>query len=767
MADGEPGTTPDPEEAGKLPLDQTQAVLIFVAAIIALIVLVNQCSGGSESTDEGGPSTSTTIAASTTSTAVGNDTTAGGFAPLNCAAFLEQDAAAIALETDDPDGRIISTFLFSQGERCHWQDSENEANYVIIEPGTADDFAVDANRLDTTARPVGGIGEIAVWFAGDSAGSLTVAEESEHGTVFLRVEFGRPDIADDRRLFFATELALQTLRRIPGIDWTPEPEPEPTRLPYAPEVGDPAAALASVDLDANVDRLVDDGLATEAEAVTAALRFLLREDPGPDFLPTGGLADPVASQVVDRAAALVAADPAGTTELAELLERLAPSDLPLPPFADGEPAPSADAARSAPRVRSLAQADDPADEDELIEPCPDQDWFGMGCAFFYGPITDGSSLTPDNYYVGAPTLGDLPIGQLDEAFLDEIRQAMTDAALRYEPLGPMPAVLIWMSPEEAEVEVVQRRDETDWCQIYVYTPTAAAAEIEVVRQWIAWEMASCLIRAVMPDRVGEPHEPDEWILPAGMYYLSALVEPDGRIEEPYLETFGVLEFDEPVERRRRANTFLFLFLHDRIGADGVISLMRTAPADGGYEGQAATLSATEGFDRHLHDFTRAVTDKTVPDGAGNPYQHQTVTFRADLAPNMLILEDVETLMAQRWRLFVPAGMTACISFEKTGDTFTGWRPADSTNWEPVPPNELTGESFLVATTTGPPGTFTIDVDDLVESGMPCDDEQGPEALPDPLPLEPCPLDCAPSRLFNDVEIPVLFENNPGLSVVNE
>lgn len=97
---------------------------------------------------------------------------------------------------------------------------------------------------------------------------------------------------------------------------------------------------------------------------------------------------------------------------------------------------------------------------------------------------------------------------------------------------------------------------------------------------------------------------------------------------------------------------------------------------------------------------------------------------------------------------VDSGKFGCFESTTSDDVTLTYRPgspgAAGGSWEPFPTDEtvLSGEMVVVATTTQPDGTFTIEVTHVSDDGE-CEDEAETSDEPE-TPDLPCMVECGPS-----------------------
>ena len=126
----------------------------------------------------------------------------------------------MGLSPDDFDGLLAR----GGGEACVWQpmlDGEFVEDVVIrLGPANASDFEEDATRDGTTGEPQDDFKGAALWFPGETAGTLSLIEPTPIAYALLEVTVGSPDLDNTARLDRAKVLASSALARLTG-QWPP------------------------------------------------------------------------------------------------------------------------------------------------------------------------------------------------------------------------------------------------------------------------------------------------------------------------------------------------------------------------------------------------------------------------------------------------------------------------------------------------------------------------------------------------------------------
>lgn len=746
----------------------TKTALWIIGGVIALVALIAVIASGGDDDEPAAPApTTTTTTEPASADTASDDGFDSGIAPLNCASLLTSEEAVLALEEDDPEGRLISAFQFAQGERCVHEDASESRNYVIIEPTSPADFDEGTTYLGATAETVDGVGGAAVWFGGDEAGSLTVAVESEFGSVLFRIEFGRIDITDERRLEHATDLARLMIPRFPGVT-APEPEPiEPVEL----EIERPTLDGDTIDLLTNLEAGIADGRWSRFDGIVATLDLINGTETDLEVIPEGGLIDASHASFLVEAAAYTQEAPAA--EAAAIVERL---DILFPPelreIANAPIIDTDDAGRALDPPDGVDNGAD--DEVALGRPtppgrlasgvspaqipldgsggCAHSNWSGSVCTGVYGPTEAGAALRQHDYVVLGPAKEWLPFEGVTEELINTVRQGLTEAALVLDPFEAMPPITVLMKLTPSEFVMTP----TPWdltngrCKIIVHESATTTPEAKL-RQQIAWGAAACFAGQRFAEHKGPPTEPDAWWIDAFLSYVSEVAVPAGPVETDFLGGFPGTEMSKPIDRRAARNMYFFLWLHPQGGVAGAVDLIDRSPSEGGYDDVAAALANISGFHELFHTFARDVTDKKLTDGAQVAIPGQVpATAELPATPGGFADEDIDRMATERLRITVAEGEKACLSFTASGGNYRlSSRDRDGTAWDEALPGEITEDLVVVITSAERAIRYELSIDDVVDANEDCDEEEEDEPTPDLSDFEEvCLLECGSSDFFH-------------------
>ncbi len=200
---------------------------VLLVAVGATISLLSR--GAEENTAVG----STTTVGNITTTEPGAQETGTGIPPIDgCTLLMEAEVDQALGGVGEADGRTTYDFIMPSGnETCLWEPLLNgeqvEGLSAGVGPGDPNDFAENAELEGISGSPVTGVGDLAVWFATDTGGTISVAQTTPLGYLFLRVGVRRADVDDATRLQAAKDLAVEAMRR---AVYGPDPEPAKVKL---------------------------------------------------------------------------------------------------------------------------------------------------------------------------------------------------------------------------------------------------------------------------------------------------------------------------------------------------------------------------------------------------------------------------------------------------------------------------------------------------------------------------------------------------------
>lgn len=121
-----------------------------------------------------------------------------GVEAIDCTGLLTFEEVEEALGVSGED----SPFQMTQEEACVNALIDRDDVFVVVRPGSPDDFTPGALQIGVTGEPVSGVGETALWFGGELAegggtvGLLAVRQPTSLGVLHFQIVLGRPDATD-------------------------------------------------------------------------------------------------------------------------------------------------------------------------------------------------------------------------------------------------------------------------------------------------------------------------------------------------------------------------------------------------------------------------------------------------------------------------------------------------------------------------------------------------------------------------------------------
>ena len=150
----------------------------------------------------------------------------------------------------------------------------------------------------------------------------------------------------------------------------------------------------------------------------------------------------------------------------------------------------------------------------------------------------------------------------------------------------------------------------------VINPSAMALDIPKYKQAIAHEIFHCFQAWNLTNQLNGPGEDNAWWVEGTAEYFSNLVYAAVNAEHEFWSEFNELSKIKPLTNLSYENFAFFQFLGNRIGAEGVIAMLRSMPTTPGRETQLAALAAVPGIEDTFEEFVRSVLDKTLTDSDG-------------------------------------------------------------------------------------------------------------------------------------------------------
>lgn len=209
----DPDESPAQEQEQDTPLPgptpkRIAALLLGFAVLVALVLFLT-----SRGDDDPDPvATATTLTQSP-----GSDDPGHQIPPLDGCSLIPADDVITALGLDD----LVSLVQFGGGEGCIWQPGDDPSTSVELVPGVPADFEDGAAPFGALGVPVSDVGDSAVWFGGEGAGTLSAVTEANDLYLFMRLSITRPDVTDAERLTLASGLMASAIET--ALFGEPEP----------------------------------------------------------------------------------------------------------------------------------------------------------------------------------------------------------------------------------------------------------------------------------------------------------------------------------------------------------------------------------------------------------------------------------------------------------------------------------------------------------------------------------------------------------------
>ena len=728
------------------------AALLVVAVVLAVIItFVN--SGPDPTADPlaGEPS------AATRSSAAGQ---VPEVPPIEACELLTdpeiEDAMGIAdLPFED---RALSTT--SGGEQCRWTNSRSDGTVeglsVQIGPGSPDDFADGAVIEGVPPTPVAGVGALAAWFAYDTYGILSAADASSLGYVFARVLIERQDLDDAGRLDVARQVAATALLRFPGMEVPEDAIPVTTLDPEPPD-------RAAFGLVGNLLAREAAGDWTRGEGLVATLQLMVGEadadevlaDPDMPFVEGTGIihmandyllegTDEEAQEAITQLLGRLVFSSEQLDAMAGLVIALQESPAPSP---SPSPSPSPAAAIDA----TLAVAiNDPARQPPLTDAAEDCTQF-----FYYyapvpgvGPCLEWRSdhlgdLDTEYYRIFVPAPG-YPQGGWTNRHYQLAAAAMVRTVDEYEELGDLPQInlVFTVLPQPGALASATNQGGGKPCGIFV-NPNMQPLSTGQFQQTIAHEMGHCFTahNYTPQSRLGQ--QVIQWWEEGVAEFLSNVAYPSVNDEWQWRHGLATIERAASIVDRDYDNYTFFQFLASDGNDRDVLRVISALPGCGEARSemsrdaildcrstgesaeQASGLAEYFGLSEKLLEFQERMTDASILDTSAvrQPFEPQADPIRG-VGRNVVLLEAFEM---GRLHLTVPPGDHACLDYDLTGSGRASWRPGppggprSEHEWEEDLPSSVSGEAVFVTTTMSASASFTLEVTDIVDSPVDCED----------------------------------------------
>jgi hypothetical protein len=645
--------------------------------------------------------------------------------PLKCFTLLTDDEIEEAL-----DGSGL--FGHGQGEVCTKQLADDERFFVRREPGAPGDFEPGAVLLGVPGEPVSGVGDEALWFGGTGAegggtsGILSVHQSTSLGELHFRIALGRPDLDSAEQRDIAKELALRALPRFPGV------EPEPV-------------TFEREEVDRSNASFVDNLLAKEAtgewtlgEGLVATLGLFAGEVEAEEVVREPELLEQSGTGVISMAREYLedGPDAEARAEIERLLEVLVPYREPLEATA-GEGPPMA-----APAFHAIS-----LDAAQAQEDCTP--WFGTDVCAYDVKFPDLDKAYKEGKYSGI--VPDEETHGWTHDHSDWAEEAVRASAKKYEAMGEMPDVSFIITRSNTP------RSLTDYtpteCYINLNTPMQRW-EKDDFKQWIAREMAHCMIPKTFPAQVKAGHAAIRWWKDGLAIWLSTEVYKAVNLEWVSLpDELAAVELQTTLLDRSFTNWLFFEHTEDIIGfeADGNLDLISSLSSSGSRAAQENALAAYMGIERMVQTFAEGLTDEDIRDsgediGGPGPVPYKVRADTAPISGRAMFWAEPQRFGVERLHFVVDPGKYACVEYKETGELRSSWRTGKygkpGGSWSSDLPESLEGEAVFVVTATEKDAKLEINVTD-VDDDPECEDEEDGGSAG-----HPCPIDyCKPSAHY--------------------
>ncbi len=637
--------------------------------------------------------------------------------PVDCLDLLDSREVSEALGVPDNPNLDGGSSGLSKGEVCTETLDADERFFVQISPSGPSDFGAGASLIGVTADEVGGVGDQAIWFGGSdsdnggASGVLAVRKETQHGSLYVRVFLGRPDVDEATQRRIAIGLAILALPRFPGVEFVPPPRPEPELVTFDEA---PTPDISSLSLADNLLAKEGTGEWSRGDGLVATLGLISGEVEAAEVLDSAELVDQSATLVIQLAREYLGASEEGPArlEIERLLDQITldQEEFDQLDFDPGESLVLEPAFVTASAVTpAQGEADDPcegvAGEDLCLEPVPLSDRFGVspGKYRLYADPSDDSGWTDD--------------------YVDAAKTAILDSAARYEPLGQMPATTVVLQAGGPRLFVDSGA--TD-CVVYIYEGLTSLIEPGgEFLQLIAREMAFCFIGSEFQQLISADPANTRWWTRGLVNYLSGYVFPSANAEHVKLpQELAGKELSTTLADRSWTNWAFFEHLHSSLGVEGNLATITGFPVGGDH---LDALAAFSDIPELFHDFERALTDADIDDLGPGTVPFEPRTWELPVFSPLESTIQIPRFGVRRIHITVPSGLYACIESVETGDQNASWRegtPAERGRWGDEAPTVIEGETMLVVTAVKPGAEFTLAVTQVSEEPD-CSEEDVP------------------------------------------
>jgi len=265
------------------------------------------------------------------------------------------------------------------------------------------------------------------------------------------------------------------------------------------------------------------------------------------------------------------------------------------------------------------------------------------------------------------------------------------------------------------------------CGIALHTNMRTLSDLDF-KQVVAHEIGHC-IQTEMFTAQQIKYKHRKWREEGYAEYLSNVVYPDNNLEwRDWLPALQYLELAKPLMDRSYMNFIFFQYLQNRIGDDGIITMIKSMPTDGDKEKQEETLANYSDMENIFHDFAQALTDKKITDTSNAKIPYQIIESNrptVKLKDLDIIDEDfVRPFSVSRYRLMLDEDERADLNFSSEGTIKKSSRPVDDTVWvdvpEELPDDNCKPEIIMVVTSIKGKSSFELEIPKVEKEAKSCD-----------------------------------------------
>ena len=417
----------------------------------------------------------------------------------------------------------------------------------------------------------------------------------------------------DTPTFTATAEPIPADTVIPA---TNTPMPTPTAAPLMLETLDgpiEVQPLLPVSYDELLDTNIETGEWTEAEGIIILLQSFVGEVDS-NMLPE--VIESSSTPIVRRAAD-IANNPDTNAEDAAEIERLLDILVPTTETLDQLSIPASEASAKPNGVfKTAVQAD--ACADLSTKGYKAKNLEGITC-FLY----EEAQLEGHKYRVYYPN--EWKDDEAKRELINAALFALTDSASVYGKLAKIEDVNLVFSYADGGTALASQAyfDLDSACPITLFA-NKNQGSMDVFKQTIAHEVFHCVQDW---NFTTSPYASHKWWLEGSAEYFSNVVYPTVNDEHRFLDSFNRNSVDKTLMEMSYHNFVFFQYMANRIGDQGLISLLKTMSATGGPSAHAAHLADYPDMDGMFQDFVVSFLSEGVADTGGSSIKPAQIAIK--------------------------------------------------------------------------------------------------------------------------------------------